>query len=369
MKAFVIGLALAVVGGLLCIRISSPLRAHTSLLLRDLGGGQPWERSTQKQIIAPIILSQLKGSGAGRHWVHFVEGFHHLGANTPAERVESFGQIAGAIPEQTEEWLPSGGDLSKSYLYFLSAVKQDSEMRRTITESELRGWQAAQEIFGINGLETQTHSRDRRWGEIRDAALVWFRRSPTLTASALSAVKILEAGPGFRDAFSTEPQHDVEIKDNQLGQTIYTSSVGSCDGKVNALGETGAESIDGVVETTLEVREFTIKRPWMDESLLDRYANSPSIAGQRFFGEGGSLHLIASHVIVLSEPYYVVRTNRQNEAKVRGLIEAGRCCSFTCGNVTKSGEPNSAVLSSGRLVARDALLRPEVFAVVSRVRP
>lgn len=363
-------LAIGVVGLLACYLASGDLRRHVTATVADMRGGQPWERATHKRILGQILASQMKGYGEEGYWISFVEGLSVMPAGTAAERRDTFSRAATDLPTKSDTWFPSSAQLDFWYLRFLTSLGEDAERRRDFDKDASATWQAVKEDLRRQGIGVN-QGTERQWSNLLDKTAKLFARTPQLNeiSAALNTALLFKSMNGsLRDALYTDPAHDLETATANLGSILYSYSATSSPGQVFSNDQRKSNSIDVQIETTYEIREFTIKRPWLDDTLLDRYRKSTRLNGEQFFGEGGRLHLVPTHVIVRSEPIYVIPIDPTNRGTIVKLMEASQCCTLKVAGQPRQIDSSSAVLYPSALVGRDAALRPELFAVISRIR-
>lgn len=361
---------LAIFGLAGCYLVSGALRRQVVDTVVDATGGQPWDRAAHKRILSALISSQLKGADERSYWISFVEGLSELPVGSPAERGESFSRVANELPTETDTWFSSSSQLDFWYLRFVTALGSEAERRNEFDQAELAAWRQLQDQMKAQGVATDFRQA-ARWRNLLGRAATLFSRSPSLAeaSNALNeALKMQQLPGGLGGAFFTEPAHDIESDPSNLGRMLYSYSLASSSGQIGPINAFDTNHLDANIDVTSQIRQFVIKRPWLDDRLLEKYHNLTSINGEHFFGSGGRLHLVPSHIIVRSEPRYVALLSASDIERVTTWIRTGVCCALAYHGERRFLQPNTVLLYGAIVTGTDSRLRPELFAVVSRVR-
>jgi hypothetical protein len=370
LRACLLSAGLAVLGVAGCYLVSGSLRKQVVDAFRDLSGGQTWDRAAHKRILSALIASQLRGADERSYWISFVEGLSVMPAGSAAERRESFSRAADDLPTEAETWFSSSSQLDFWYLRFLTSLGIEAERRSEFNQADLSAWRDLQKELKAQGLGTDP-KQTAKWRKLLEKTLALFSRSPNLSeaSNALNeALKFQQLPGGLREAFFTEPAHDVEADSSNLGHLLYSYSLESSSGEIGPINAIDKDHVNANIDVTSQVKQFVIKRPWLDDTLLDKYRQLLRINGEVFFGQGGHLHLVPTHIIVNSEPRYVVSLAVSDSERVKGWIRSGACCALTVRGERRFVDPNSVLLYGSVVTGMDSRLKPEIFAVVSRVR-
>jgi hypothetical protein len=370
LQSRVMSVIVTVVGLAGCYLALGSLRQQVADTFIELRGGQVWDRAAHRKILSSLISSQIRGTDERSYWISFVEGLSELPAGSAAERRESFSRAAGDLPTEAETWFSSSSQLDFWYLRFLTALGSEAEQRSEFNEAELNAWRELQIQLKKQNQGTDP-KQTTRWHKLLEKAVTLFSRPPSLTeaSNALNqALKMQQMPGGLREAFFTEPPHDLEADSSNLGQMLYSYSFDTSAGEVGPVNAIDTDHIDGNVDVSSQIRQFVIKRPWLDDTLLDKYQKLTKINGEAFFGGGSHLHLVPSHIILRSEPRYVVSFGASDTQRMETWIRTGSCCAVTVHGERRYLDPNSVLLYGTVVTGMDSRLRPEIFAVVSRIR-
>lgn len=365
-----IALAVALLGVLASYLASRALRQQVVDTFVELKTGQEWDRAAHRRMLSALLRSHVKGSDEHSYWISFVEGLSVMPAATVAGRRDSFSRAAIAIPTASDTWFPSSSRLDFWYLRFLTDIGTEAERRSEFNSAELNAWHELQRDLKAQGIES-VQVKTAKWQQPLLKAAALFRRAPSLGEASTAIDKALNIQLMTGDlaqAFYTDPAYDLETASPALGSMLYSYSTETTSGFVSAIQPESKELVSATIDVTNDVRLFVINRPWLDDTLLDRYVNYGNLGGERFFGAGGHLHLVPTHIIVRSEPRYMITISSAGMQSVAGWIRASSCCTLQLHGVQRYIDPSSVILYGTLLSGNDSRLKPEVFAIVSRVR-
>lgn len=363
--------ALTVLGLVTIYLLSTPTRRHLGLIAHALRGDQQWDEEARRRILSSLVLSQLSGGDEGRWWLHHLDGLSRLPVDSVKDRHDSIVRLASTLPERSAEWLPGPDDVGNSYERFLRALIGEELKRADLSAAETKAFVEYQQMSHSN--LPRDPNRPTRVEAQQDKSIQTVLRSLSRSHSPGEAAKALQAflpfkqfPGGLREAVYSEPGYDEEVDYEKLGTLAYAHQTLECDGSVQRLGSPGPSAQNAHIQVLTEVREYTIKRPWLNEALLEEY-RSTFIPGEHFFGEGGSLHLLPTEVLLTLGPRYVVSLTPGSEQQLRPWIDEGQCCTVQCNGKTATLNTSRVFIDNHRLTGVDASARAESFALISRV--
>jgi hypothetical protein len=345
---------------------SAPARIHLSLVTHSLRGEQQWDDAASRSVLSGLILSQLSGGEEDRWWLHRLDGLSRLPFDSIDDRHDSLVRLAANAPERTSEWFPSPNDIGNSYERFLRAMVGAEQKQADLSVAEERAFLAYQRWS--NEAQVGNSSISPKDHQAIQGVLRLLRKSPNPgeAAKALLAFLPFKMYPGgLKEAVYTEPAYDEEVDYEKLGTLIVTHRIAECDGSLIHLGSSDTpEAVH--LQVLTEVREYTIRRKWLNEALLEEYRSHP-ISGEQFFGPGGSLNLLPTDVLVTIGPRYVAALTKDNERRLRPWIDEGKCCELVCNGRHAQLNSSKVFIDDHRLAGLDSSARVDSFGVISRV--
>jgi hypothetical protein len=359
-------LAIATLAVLAIYYTSAPSRNHVSLIVHALRGDQQWDDAASRSVLSKLILSQLSGGDENRWWLHRLDGLSRLPFDSITDRHDSLLRLAATVPERTAEWFPSPNEVGKTYERFLRTLVGEEQKRADLSAADERAFVAYQQWSNRQqgGGRSSVSSSDSK--EV-NTVLRLLRKSsnPGEAAKALMAFLPFKMYPGgLKEAAYSEPAYDEEVDYEKLGALVFAHRTGECDGSLQRVGSSGTpEAIH--LQILTEVREYTLRREWLNEALLEEHRSTP-ISGEQFFGAGGSLHLLPTQVLVTIGPRYVASLTKENEGRLRPWINEGKCCEVVCNGKQAMLNSSRVFIDDHRLAGLDSSARADSFAVVSR---
>lgn len=349
---------------------SAPTRYHLALIAHALRGDQQWDEEANRRVLSTLVLSQLSGGDESRWWLHHLDGLSRLPFDSVKDRHDSIVRLASNIPERSSEWLPGPDEVGNAYERFLRALIGQEQKHADLSAAETKAFIKYQQMsYASRPRDSQSPTLgDSKDYQSAQTVLRLLRRSenPGEAAKALLAFLPFKLFPGgLREAAYSEPGYDEEVDYEKLGTLVFAHRTAECDGSFQRLGSSG-QNIESVhIQVLAEVREYTLKRPWLNEALLEEH-KSAAIPGEQFFGNGGSLHLLPTQVLITIGPRYVASLNPDSEKRLRPWINEGQCCEVLCDG--KKARLNAArvFIDNHRLAGLDSSARADSFALISR---